>query len=150
MEEKSSSLISMTLFIVTSLAARRCCRGTARYTSSSHHKPPASLEEAISLSPDQVETLRHNHFSSSCSISYKNTGGLHIIGGYGSRLIDVNGNVYLDTRNNVAHIGHGHPEIVDAVTYVSETIVQHNVMSNIIHYYHVQMNIIFHQTIRSK
>ena len=124
MEEKSSSLISMTLFIVTSLAARRCCRGTARYTtSSSHHKPPASLEEAISLSPDQVETLRHNHFSSSCSISYKNTGGLHIIGGYGSRLIDVNGNVYLDTRNNVAHIGHGHPEIVDAVTYVSETIL---------------------------
>ena len=107
----------MTLFIVTSLAARRCCRGRARYTSSSHHKPPASLEEAISLSPDQVEALRYNHFSSSCSISYKNTGGLHIIGGYGSRLIDVYGNVYLDTRNNVAHCGHGHPEIVDAVTY---------------------------------
>ncbi|KAL7550895.1 hypothetical protein ACHAWF_014093 [Thalassiosira exigua] len=58
--------------------------------------------------------------SSSCSVSYKNTGPLHINHGRGSRLVDVNGVEYLDTRNNVAHCGHGHPEIVRAITYQME------------------------------
>lgn len=64
--------------------------------------------------------MRDAHMSSSCSVSYRNTGPLHIVGGAGSRLFDVNGVAYLDTRNNVAHCGHGHPEIVRAVTYQAE------------------------------
>jgi len=91
---------------------RFCCVGTG-----ASNQPPESLKEAESLAPDQVETLRSIYMSSSCSISYKNTGGLQITGGRGSRLIDVYGNEYLDTRNNVAHCGHGHPEIVEAITY---------------------------------
>jgi ethanolamine-phosphate phospho-lyase len=36
--------------------------------------------------------------------------------GHGSKLIDECGNEYLDTRNNVAHVGHGNPAVVDAVS----------------------------------
>jgi ethanolamine-phosphate phospho-lyase len=115
--------VSMALFLGTALIARRYCStcvvAAARNSTTiiSSHPPPASLKEAFSLNPDQVETLRYNHMSCSCSVSYKNTGGLHIIGGYGARLIDVYGHEYLDTRNNVAHCGHGHPDIVEAITY---------------------------------
>lgn len=35
--------------------------------------------------------------------------------GHGSRLIDETGRSYLDTRNNVAHCGHNHPHVVQAV-----------------------------------
>ena len=53
--------------------------------------------------------------SKSNSVSYKTP--LHISHGYKSRLVDINGVEYLDTRNNVAHCGHNHPEIVAAVSY---------------------------------
>lgn len=114
--------VSMALFLGTALIARRCRLRHHQHRfctvgAAAPDKPPQSLKEALSLAPDQVETLRSKYMSSSCSISYKNTGGLQIIGGHGSRLIDVHGNEYLDTRNNVAHCGHGHPEIVEAVTY---------------------------------
>jgi 4-aminobutyrate aminotransferase-like enzyme len=35
--------------------------------------------------------------------------------GSGSRLFDETGQSYLDTRNNVAHCGHSHPRVVEAV-----------------------------------
>lgn len=35
--------------------------------------------------------------------------------GNGARLIDETGRSYLDTRNNVAHCGHNHPRIVQAI-----------------------------------
>ena len=35
--------------------------------------------------------------------------------GEGSRLIDESGRSYLDTRNNVAHVGHEHPRVVKAI-----------------------------------
>lgn len=60
--------------------------------------------------------------SNSCSVSYRNTGALHFSHGYKARLVDVNGIEYLDTRNNVAHVGHGHPEVVRAITYQMETL----------------------------
>ena len=70
--------------------------------------------------PEQVENLRAQHMSKSCSVSYKNTGPLHISYGHKARLVDINGIEYLDTRNNVAHCGHGHPDIVRAITYQME------------------------------
>ena len=116
---------SMVLFITTAFVARRLRCPSRRLfqrqveagEAVASHQPPDSLKEAYSLTPTQVESFRSNYISSSCSVSYKNTGGLQIVGGYGSRLIDVHGNEYLDTRNNVAHCGHGHPEIVEAITY---------------------------------
>jgi 4-aminobutyrate aminotransferase-like enzyme len=40
---------------------------------------------------------------------------LHIVRGEGVWLYDDNGNRYLDAYNNVAHIGHSHPHVVNAI-----------------------------------
>eukprot|EP00913_Durusdinium_trenchii_P018891 g17752.t1 len=49
------------------------------------------------------------------SISYANTDPLLILRGEGSYLYDEAGNSYLDTRNNVCHVGHSHPRVARAV-----------------------------------
>ena len=46
------------------------------------------------------------------SISYQNH--LHMVRGSGAYLYDITGRRYLDTVNNVAHVGHEHPEVVAA------------------------------------
>ena len=116
MEASPSMSISMLTFVGTAVIARRCVQLARRSITS----PPTSLADSFSLTSDQVESLRSQHMSNSCSVSYKNTGPLHIRGGKKARLIDVNGVEYLDTRNNVAHCGHNHPEIVRAITYQME------------------------------
>lgn len=40
---------------------------------------------------------------------------LHLVTGEGVWLTDVNGRRYLDAYNNVPHVGHGHPRIVEAM-----------------------------------
>lgn len=67
------------------------------------------------LSKDQVAQLRSQHFSKSVSVSYANSGPLMIVKGQGSKLIDESAVEYLDTRNNVAHVGHSHPHVVQAI-----------------------------------
>lgn len=47
------------------------------------------------------------------SLSYSNP--LHIVRGRGQYLYDVTGREYLDAYNNVAHVGHCHPRVVEAV-----------------------------------
>ena len=58
---------------------------------------------------------RRRDFCPAQSISYANTDPLLIIEGRGAQLIDEAGRVFLDTRNNVAHVGHGHPAVAAAV-----------------------------------
>lgn len=55
---------------------------------------------------------RSKHLGKSLSLSYAEP--LHIVRGDGAWLIDKTGRRYLDTVNNVAHIGHEHPRIVKA------------------------------------
>ncbi len=48
----------------------------------------------------------------SLSVSYRTP--LHIVRGEGAYLYDADGRVYLDCVNNVAHVGHAHPRVVEA------------------------------------
>jgi len=64
---------------------------------------------------DEVLQLRKEHYCGSVSISYSNSGPLLIVGGSQSYLIDHNGKYYLDTRNNVAHVGHQNPQVIKAI-----------------------------------
>lgn len=41
---------------------------------------------------------------------------LHVVRGEGVFLFDANGRRYLDCYNNVASVGHGHPEVVEALS----------------------------------
>ncbi|MBK7477066.1 MAG: aminotransferase class III-fold pyridoxal phosphate-dependent enzyme [Haliscomenobacter sp.] len=49
---------------------------------------------------------------SNLSVSYRKP--LQMVRGYGAYLYDVAGRRYLDTVNNVAHVGHEHPRVVRA------------------------------------
>ena len=69
-----------------------------------------------------ILSLREQYFSSSLSVSYKRmnnndftNGPLMITRGDGCYLMDEQDTAYLDTRNNVAHVGHCHPVVVQAV-----------------------------------
>ncbi len=52
------------------------------------------------------------------SLAYSSSpsGPLHIVRGEGTFLYDTRGRRYLDCVNNVAHVGHGHPDVVAAAT----------------------------------
>eukprot|EP00746_Dinoflagellata_sp_MGD_P008857 gnl/MRDRNA2_/MRDRNA2_117784_c0_seq1.p1 gnl/MRDRNA2_/MRDRNA2_117784_c0~~gnl/MRDRNA2_/MRDRNA2_117784_c0_seq1.p1 ORF type:complete len:491 (-),score=78.15 gnl/MRDRNA2_/MRDRNA2_117784_c0_seq1:38-1453(-) len=73
-------------------------------------------EEAAGLTKDDIFAIRKNHFAGNQTVSYSNTKPLLIVRGEGSRLFDDEGNSYLDTRNNVCHVGHAHPTVAYAVS----------------------------------
>ena len=56
---------------------------------------------------------RRKHLGPSLSISYDQP--LHIIRGWRQHLYDSGGRAYLDCVNNVAHVGHCHPRVNEAV-----------------------------------
>ncbi|HSA57409.1 MAG TPA: aminotransferase class III-fold pyridoxal phosphate-dependent enzyme [Gemmatimonadaceae bacterium] len=93
---------------------------------------PAEREVWLSLSPDpsamlglppsaraprapSVAALRERRartMGRSLSISYRRP--LHLVRGMMQFLIDAEGRRYLDAVNNVAHVGHAHPDVVRA------------------------------------
>ena len=56
---------------------------------------------------------RRRRFSSALSISYDLP--IRVVRGRGARLYDDTGRDYLDMVNNVAHVGHAHPRVADAI-----------------------------------
>nr|XP_029717543.1 alanine--glyoxylate aminotransferase 2-like isoform X1 [Aedes albopictus] len=57
--------------------------------------------------------LRNKHIGKSCQLFYK-TDPLKIVRGQGQYMYDEEGSRYLDCINNVAHVGHCHPKVVEA------------------------------------
>ena len=62
--------------------------------------------------PSELLEARASILSTSQSISYREP--LHIVRGIGTKLMDSAGRVYLDCVNNVCHVGHCHPAVVNA------------------------------------
>ena len=60
----------------------------------------------------ELKAYRQEHLGKSLSLSYDKP--LKIVRGSGAFLIDPLGQKYLDTVNNVAHVGHEHPRVVNA------------------------------------
>lgn len=50
---------------------------------------------------------------------------LHIVRGEGVWLYDAHGRAYLDVYNNVPHVGHCHPHVVEALTRQAKTLNTH-------------------------
>ena len=91
---------------------------------------PKEAETWLSISPDplpffpktppppqqqtaeKILDIRKKNIGKSLSISYQHP--LHIVRGFGQYLYDTSGRRYLDTVNNVAHVGHQHPRVVRA------------------------------------
>lgn len=71
-----------------------------------------SFSSVSELDSNDILRIRSNRMSSTLSTSYKEP--LHFERGRGQFLIDTDGNEYLDCVNNVCHVGHCHPRVVQA------------------------------------
>jgi 4-aminobutyrate aminotransferase-like enzyme len=69
----------------------------------------ASREE-----PERIRLRRRERLSGTLSLSYEDP--LHIVRGHGTYLYDSLGRRYLDMVNNVCHVGHAHPRVVEALS----------------------------------
>ena len=67
---------------------------------------------AGAMTPSEILAARRQRLGPSLSLSYRTP--LHIVRGAGAYLYDANGRAYLDCVNNVAHVGHAHPRVVEA------------------------------------
>jgi len=63
-------------------------------------------------SPGKLLETREKHIGRNMSVSYRQP--LKIVRGAMQYLYDHTGRAYLDTVNNVCHVGHCHPRVVDA------------------------------------
>jgi len=63
-------------------------------------------------SPEALQGARRAVLGPNLSLSYRQP--LHMLRGYRQYLYDRTGRRYLDTVNNVAHVGHEHPRVVRA------------------------------------
>ena len=50
---------------------------------------------------------------------------VHVVRGEGTWLWDADGKRYLDCYNNVPHVGHAHPKVVEAITKQASTLNTH-------------------------
>ena len=86
------------------------------------------------LNHNEILDLRSKHLGPSLSIAYDEP--LHIVRGAGQYLFDAKGNRYLDCVNNIQHVGHCHPKVIEAAQkqyeklntntrYLDETIVSY-------------------------
>lgn len=66
----------------------------------------------IMLSTNEILSKRKRMLGRSLSISYHHP--IHVVRGFGQYLYVADGRRYLDTVNNVAHVGHEHPAVVRA------------------------------------
>ncbi len=62
--------------------------------------------------PDQLLDIRRQRLGPSLSVSYRKP--LTIVRGWMQHLYDPDGRAYLDAVNNVPHVGHAHPRVVEA------------------------------------
>lgn len=70
------------------------------------------ISETNTASQEEILTYRKQHLGKGLSISYDQP--LHMARGNGVHVLDSTGRRYLDTVNNVAHVGHEHPRVVEA------------------------------------
>ncbi len=69
--------------------------------------------DLLQTEANRILAGRKAHLGASLSTSYARP--LHMVRGQGAFLLDSSGRRYLDTVNNVAHVGHEHPRVVEAL-----------------------------------
>jgi 4-aminobutyrate aminotransferase-like enzyme len=71
-----------------------------------------TTDRPVGMSSAEILAARNAHLGPSLSLAYRRP--LHIVRGEGAYLYDADGRAYLDCVNNVAHVGHAHPRVVEA------------------------------------
>ena len=65
--------------------------------------------------PSDADLIAHRKERLGYGLSISYAAPLHVVRGEGQYLFDRTGRRYLDTVNNVAHVGHEHPRVVEAI-----------------------------------
>lgn len=81
---------------------------------------PPETNTPVRPTIDALMHRRGEHIGGSLSISYANP--LHIVRGWGTHLFDSEGRAYLDAVNNVPHVGHSNPRVVEALHAQMQTL----------------------------
>ena len=71
----------------------------------------AGLPAKNSLPVEKMLSKRYEHMSSILSVSYDNP--IYMKGAAFQYMYDAYGNTYLDAYNNIPHVGHSHPKVVE-------------------------------------
>lgn len=71
------------------------------------------MESSAKLSKSQTIQLRRKYIGSSCKLWFKSD-PIKIVRAQGQYMYDENDQRYLDCINNVCHVGHSHPDVVEA------------------------------------
>ena len=71
-----------------------------------------NLQTKKSASNEELIGYRKQHLGKGLSLQYKEP--IKMVRGEGAYLLDQFGRKYLDTVNNVAHVGHEHPNVIKA------------------------------------
>ncbi|MCT4629848.1 aminotransferase class III-fold pyridoxal phosphate-dependent enzyme [Winogradskyella sp.] len=71
-----------------------------------------TLQPSNTTTNQELISYRKQHLGKSLSLQYKVP--IKMVRGAGQYLVDQFGRQYLDTVNNVAHVGHEHPKVVEA------------------------------------
>ncbi len=87
--------------------------GAAHTNLADYEQPPKNLE---------MVKRRQHHLGGSILFYHD---PVHIVRGEGVWLFDAEGNRYLDCYNNVASVGHCHPDVVSALTQQASTLNTH-------------------------
>jgi 4-aminobutyrate aminotransferase-like enzyme len=123
-------LARLAMSVVISAARKARAPGEAYYTIHEErawrvleqlHQVPFEIARDVLLSaahgsaPDgtALMTRRRRRLGANLSLSYR--APLHIVRGWKQYLYDADGGEFLDAYNNVAHVGHSHPRVVEAV-----------------------------------
>ncbi|ALC49682.1 CG8745 [Drosophila busckii] len=77
------------------------------------------------MSKSDTINLRKKHIGQACQLFYRSD-PLKIVRGQGQYMFDEEGTRFLDCINNVAHVGHCHPEVVRAGAMQMATISTNN------------------------
>jgi 4-aminobutyrate aminotransferase-like enzyme/Ser/Thr protein kinase RdoA (MazF antagonist) len=75
---------------------------------------PVETAAIVARDPESVRHLRDRTTSPALSLAYD--APLKIVKGEGAYLIAEDGRRYLDMVNNVCHVGHAHPRVVEAIS----------------------------------
>ena len=83
---------------------------------------------------DDLLARRYKYLGAGSPLFYKEP--LHLVKGEGVWLYDVDGKRYLDVYNNVPHVGHCHPHVVEALVKQASTLNIHTryLHENIVNY----------------
>lgn len=96
---------------VSAADARQLLRQLSAYP---EHIALCRFSYACGIEPSPKEMLQHRQKVLGPNLSVSRKHPLHIVCGWKSNLYAADGASFLDTRNNIAHVGHEHPRIVMA------------------------------------